>query len=62
MSEAHAIKGGLGVLFAKSAYETAYKLELMGRNADATNAVVTFQQLEGEIRSLRVELGNLVAS
>lgn len=32
MQEAHALKGGIGTFFAKAAYETAYKLELMGRD------------------------------
>ena len=62
MQEAHALKGGIGTFFAKAAYETAYKLELLGRNAEPANAEATFQQLECEIKSLRDELGKLVSS
>ena len=62
MKEAHALKGGIGTFFAKAAYDTAYRLELMGRDALPAEAAATFQQLECEIQSLRDELGKLVSS
>jgi two-component system sensor histidine kinase/response regulator len=62
MKEAHALKGGIATFFAKAAYDTAYRLELMGRNAEPAKAEATFQQLSSEIQSLRDELGKLVAS
>ena len=62
MNEAHAIKGGLGVLFAKASYETAYKLEMMGRNEDPSAAEATFQTFESDLQSLKQALGELIRS
>ncbi len=62
MREAHALKGGIGTFFAQAACATAYKLELMGRNAQPANAEATLQQLECEVQSLRDELGKLISS
>jgi HPt (histidine-containing phosphotransfer) domain-containing protein len=61
-SEAHALKGGVGTFFATAAYETAYKLETMGANGELSEAAATFQTLEGELKSLRQKLDELINS
>lgn len=62
MNEAHALKGGLGVLFAKAAFESAYKLETMGKNEEIAEADATLRQLEAEIETLRQDLQALIQS
>ena len=61
-SEAHALKGGTGNFFAKAAFETAAKLEMMGRNKDVGDAEATLDTLESQLQSLRQALGELIRS
>ena len=60
MSEAHAIKGGTGNFFAKAAFETTNKLEMMGRNENLTDAEATFGALETDIERLQTALADLI--
>ena len=61
MSEAHAIKGGVGNFFAKASFETAARLETMGRNQEG-GADAVLQELESELQALRQALGELIRS
>ena len=56
---AHALKGSVGNFGAKSAYETALKLETMGREADLSGAPETLAKLEAEISRLGSALAAL---
>src|SRR5262249_22265407 len=60
MREAHAVKGGVGNLFAKAAHETAQKLETMGRNRESRGARELFQTLQGELKQLRGALAAML--
>jgi two-component system sensor histidine kinase/response regulator len=61
-AEAHALKGGLGNFFAAASFETANKLEMMGRDGNLDEAEDTFQRLERELKELRDALGALLKS
>jgi two-component system sensor histidine kinase/response regulator len=61
-AEAHALKGGLGNFFAAASFETAHKLEMMGRDGNLDEAEDTFQRLERELKELRDALGALLKS
>jgi len=61
-AEAHAIKGGVGNFFAAASFETAHKLEMMGRDGILDEAEDTFQRLERELKELRNALGRLLES
>jgi two-component system sensor histidine kinase/response regulator len=56
---AHALKGSVGNFGAKGAYETALKLETMGREADLNGAPETFAELEAKISRLESALATL---
>lgn len=60
MSEAHALKGGLGTFFAKASYETAYQLETMGRDENASGAAEVLATLETQLTSFRQAVGELI--
>jgi signal transduction histidine kinase/DNA-binding response OmpR family regulator/HPt (histidine-containing phosphotransfer) domain-containing protein len=61
MREAHAIKGGVGNFFAKAAFETAHKLEMMGRNEQPAGANEVFRTLQDDLKTLRGELKALIS-
>lgn len=62
MNEAHALKGGVGVLSGRASFETAKSLEMMGRSQDLSDAVATLQKLESDLEDLRRALGELLQS
>ena len=62
MSQAHAIKGGVGNFFAIAASETAHKLEMMGRNKEPSDAEATLSTLESDLEKLRQTLDELIRS
>ena len=62
MSEAHALKGGVGNFFAKAAFDTAHKLETMGRDEDPGDAAATLQTFESDLKDLRQALSELIGS
>jgi len=62
MSQAHAIKGGVGNFFAIAASETAHKLEMMGRNKDPGDAEATLRALESDLEQLKQALDELINS
>lgn len=59
-SEAHALKGGLGVLFAKSAYKSAYKLETIGQGGNMSDASAALIAFETDLKTFREAVGNLI--
>lgn len=56
---AHSIKGSLGSLGAKPAFEIAAKLESMGREGKLDNAEAAYQTMETEMQRLIVVLNKL---
>jgi two-component system sensor histidine kinase/response regulator len=60
--EAHALKGGIGTFYAGVAYETAYSLERMGTEGTLDDAEPTLHILEGQLRTLREKLDELMGS
>src|SRR5262249_43102884 len=52
-SAAHAVKGSLAPLGARAAYETAQRLETMGREGCLTGAAQVHESLEAEIARLQ---------
>jgi CheY-like chemotaxis protein len=60
--EAHALKGGVGTFYASAAYETAFKLETMGAEANLSEAERTFRTLERQLQFLRQKLDELLGS
>jgi HPt (histidine-containing phosphotransfer) domain-containing protein len=59
---AHTIKGSIGVFKDKAAYETALRLEHVGRDSDWPAAEGGFQALRTEIARLTEVLKKLVSS
>jgi len=53
---AHALKGSIANFGAKTAYETAFKLEMMGKNHDISGGVEMFALLEDEVERLQQAL------
>jgi len=60
--EAHALKGGLGCLFAGAGFKTAYALEMMGADGELGEAEATLQVFETQLQSLRQKLNELIGS
>ncbi|MDA1015792.1 MAG: response regulator [Planctomycetota bacterium] len=60
-TEGHALKGGVGNFFAIEAFETAGKLETLGRSGDTADMAATFATLEVQLTPLRQKLGELLA-
>ena len=58
-SSAHALKGSVGLFGEQGAYETARRLEQMGKSGDLTNADEACTALEREMTELRATLGDL---
>jgi HPt (histidine-containing phosphotransfer) domain-containing protein len=56
---AHTLKGSLGNFAAEAAFETALRLEKMGRSGDLTGAEGALQQLVIELERLRPALVTL---
>ena len=52
-SAAHTLKGSVGTLVARAAFEAAFRLEQMGRQGDLTEAEPAFRALEEEIELLK---------
>jgi HPt (histidine-containing phosphotransfer) domain-containing protein len=61
MEEAHALKGGVGNFFAMSVYETAYQLEIMGRDGQLADAPSVLAELEKQLADMNAEISNIVA-
>ncbi len=57
--EGHALKGGTGLFYARTASATAASIEEMGITGDLSNARVAVDRLEREIGILRAELDKL---
>jgi CheY-like chemotaxis protein len=60
--EGHALKGGIGIFYARAAYDTAYELEKMGAEGNVTEAEGTLSLLERHLQALRKRLDELVHS
>ncbi|MBZ5542911.1 MAG: PAS domain S-box protein [Acidobacteriia bacterium] len=60
-SAAHALKGSVGNFLAKRAQEAAWKLEVLGRQADLGRAEEAFRTLEAEIEQLNPALKKLAS-
>ena len=58
--EAHALKGGIGTFYAKTAHDTAHALEKMGTDGSLTEAEATLRTLERQLQSLRQKLEELM--
>ncbi|MBI3667208.1 MAG: response regulator [Acidobacteria bacterium] len=56
---AHSLKGSLGNFSARSAFEAALQLEMMGRRGDLTDAEQAYFKLHEEIERLKPELAAL---
>jgi HPt (histidine-containing phosphotransfer) domain-containing protein len=61
MTEAHALKGSVGNFFAMPVCETAYQLEIMGRDKTTAGAVEAFQRLESQVAALKQAIRDLIA-
>lgn len=61
MAEAHALKGSVGNFFATPVFETAYRLEIMGRDNSTGGAAETLETLETQIASLKQAIRDLIA-
>lgn len=61
-AEAHAIKGGVGNFFAGESFETAGRLEDLGRAGNNSETAATFAALETQLIILRAKLGEVLAS
>jgi signal transduction histidine kinase/DNA-binding response OmpR family regulator len=59
---AHALKGSIGNLAAKNAFEAAQRLEIMGRDRDLDNAAEGQVTLESELARLIEALGTLTTN
>jgi two-component system sensor histidine kinase/response regulator len=55
-SAAHALKGSVGNFLAKEAQQAAWKLEMLGQQADLSHAEEACQALEAEVRRLNAIL------
>jgi HPt (histidine-containing phosphotransfer) domain-containing protein len=58
-SSAHALKGSAGLFGKQGAYETAKRLEQMGKSGDLTGAGASCAALEREMGELGAALGAL---
>jgi HPt (histidine-containing phosphotransfer) domain-containing protein len=61
MEEAHALKGGVGNFFAMSVFDTAYKLEIMGRDNELAEASSVFATLETQVDAMKAEIRQIIA-
>ncbi len=61
MEESHALKGGIGNFFAMSVYETAYQLEIMGRDGQLANASTVLAELEKQLGDMIAEISQLIS-
>ena len=61
MEESHALKGGVGNFFAMSVYETAYRLENMGRDGKLVDAPPVLAELEKQLDQMNAEIRDIVA-
>jgi HPt (histidine-containing phosphotransfer) domain-containing protein len=59
---AHSMKGSIGTFAAQKAYETARRLEELGREGRIQDAERVYASLEAEIDRLRPEMESLVSS
>jgi PAS domain S-box-containing protein len=57
---AHKLKGSLGGVQAGAAWRVAFRLEEMGRGGDLTAALAAIEELDYEIRRLRLALDDLL--
>ncbi len=53
---AHTIKGSVGTFSSKKAFETAFRLETMGRDGNLEDAVAVYSKLEQEVEELEAAL------
>jgi HPt (histidine-containing phosphotransfer) domain-containing protein len=56
MAEAHALKGVVGIFSPGDVFESAKKLEFMGRNKDLTGADEALADFEGKLAELKAIL------
>jgi HPt (histidine-containing phosphotransfer) domain-containing protein len=56
---AHSLKGALGAIYAKAAFEAAMQLEIMGRTANWTDVDQRLRDLEREVDLLKPALNEL---
>ena len=56
---AHSLKGALGAIYAKAAFDAAMQLEVMGRTSNLDNAKLHLDNLEREIATLKPALTEL---
>jgi len=61
MEESHALKGGVGNFFAMSVYETAYQLEIMGRDGQLADAPAVLVELKKQLADMNAEISDIVA-
>ena len=53
---AHTLKGSVGTFSAKKAFETAFRLENMGRDGNLEEAAAVYSKLEQEVEELEAAL------
>ena len=58
---AHTLKGGSGNFFAKAAFESAAKLEQIGKESDLSNVDEAWQRLREDLQRLKSELRRYIA-
>ncbi|HKX30189.1 MAG TPA: Hpt domain-containing protein [Blastocatellia bacterium] len=56
---AHSLKGALGAIYAKAAFESAMQLEIMGRTESWTDVDQKLKMLEHEVELLKPALNEL---
>ncbi|MCB0320424.1 MAG: Hpt domain-containing protein [Bdellovibrionales bacterium] len=61
-SSAHSVKSAVGNLGASQAFELAYKLELMGRNANLTEASARLEQFQTAVAEFKEEAEKFIRS
>ncbi len=61
MEEAHALKGGIGNFFADVPFDTAYRLETLGKEGNVSGAFAVLAELEGQLDTLKTEIRQLIS-
>ena len=58
---AHTLKGGCGNFFAKAAFQSALKLEQMGKSGELVGAEQSLECLRGDLEQLKSQLQDCLA-